>query len=81
MDRFKRPCEVFTTDEDWQECWMESEEDEVYRIAEKIGGEVVLCYYFERMIEYPSSTDGEFEGFLIRKDGKIYGVDEIDDIC
>ena len=77
----KESYEVFTTNEDWKECWMESEEDEVYELAEKVRGEVVLCYYFEYPIPYPSSVDGEFMGFLIRKDGEIYGEDEIDDIC
>lgn len=80
MNSLKKDWEVFTTDEYWKECWLEQEEDEVYKTAEKIDGEVVLCYFFENAIEYPSSSDGEFIGFLIRKDGEIYGEDEIIDV-
>ncbi len=75
----KRSHEVFTTDECWKDCWMESEEDEVYKLAEEIGGEVVLCYYFENPIPYPSSSDGEFLGFLIRKDGEILDLGDLDE--
>lgn len=74
----KNDWEVFTTNEDWKECWLEQEEDEVYKTADKIGGKVVLCYFFEQVMAYPTSSDGEFIGFLIRKDGKIYGVDEVE---
>jgi len=78
--KLKEDWEVFTTDEDWKECWYEQDEDKVYKIAEKIGGEVMHCYYFENPVAYPTSSDGEFIGFLIRKDGVIYGEDEIGDL-
>lgn len=71
--------EVFTTNEDWKECWIESEEDEVYELAGQVGGEVVLCYYFEEPAPmYPTSSDGEFIGFLIRKDGEILDWSDLD---
>lgn len=76
MTNLKRDCEVFTTNEDWKDCFLEQDEDKVYKIAEKIGGEVKLCYYFESPITYPTSSDGEFIGFLIKKDGEFLGEEE-----
>lgn len=75
MDRFKSDNEVFTTDADWKDVFYD--EDEAYKTADEIGGEVCLCYYFNEPIPHPSSCDGEFLGFLIRKDGVLLGEDEI----
>lgn len=71
----KEDWEVFTTNPDWKEVFYD--EDDAYKTADRINGEVVLCYYFENPIPYPSSIDGEFLGFLIRKDGEILGEDEV----
>lgn len=78
MVSFKKSWEVFTTNEDWKECFYD--EDEAYKIADKVGGEVKLCYFFEEAIAYPTSSDGEFIGFLIEKDGELYGEDEIEEM-
>lgn len=74
----KMDNEVFTTDRDWKEVFYD--EDTTYKTADKIGGEVCLVYLFKETIAYPTATDGEFIGFLIRKDGILYGEDEIEEV-
>ena len=76
----KEDWEVFTTDEDWKQCYYEGDEDKAYSDAEKINGKVMLCYYFEDAPAYPTSSDGEFIGFLIKKDGEILGEDEVGEL-
>ena len=76
MTCLKEDWEVFTTDEDWKQCFYD--EDEAYKKADEISGEVKLCYYFENAPAYPTSSDGEFIGFLIKKDGEILGEDEVE---
>lgn len=60
---------IYTLDEDRETIY---DEDEAYRVAEQVGGEVKLCYYVDRFVEYPTTTDGEFLGFLVKtEDGEL----------